>query len=77
MDLSNYIFAAPEMVLIGLICVVLVADLFVEDHNRHITFLLALASLAVTMATLLGTAPADPVFVFSKKSRPMTSEFNI
>ena len=65
MDLSNYVYAAPEMVLIGLICVVLVADLFVEDHNRHITFLLALASLAVTLGVLLGTAPADAVYVFS------------
>ena len=65
MDLSNYVYAAPEMVLLGLICVVLVVDLFVEDHNRHITFLAALAAIVATIATLLGTAPAETTLVFS------------
>ena len=33
MDMHNYLFAAPEMVLLGLICAVLLADLFVEDDR--------------------------------------------
>jgi len=65
MELSNYVFAAPEMVLTGLICVVLIADLFIDENNRGITFLLALVSLAVTFIVLLGSAPPREVLVFS------------
>ena len=65
MDMHNYIFAAPEMVLLGLICVVLLADLFVEDDRRIVTFWLTIASLAVTAVTILATGPAERVLVFS------------
>jgi NADH-quinone oxidoreductase subunit N len=65
MDLSNFVYAAPEMVLLGLICVVLVVDLFVEDHNRHVTFLASLATIFATVATLLATAPAETTLIFS------------
>jgi NADH-quinone oxidoreductase subunit N len=65
MDLSAYIYAAPEMTLLGLICVVLVADLFVDNEHRKATFWMALASLGITLSTLLATAPEAPTMVFS------------
>ncbi|MEM8683068.1 MAG: NADH-quinone oxidoreductase subunit NuoN [Pseudomonadota bacterium] len=65
MELTNYIYAAPEMVLLGLICVVLLADLFVDDERRIVTFWLAMASLAVTLGTLFATAPDARMLVFS------------
>ncbi len=65
MDLSAYIYAAPEMTLLGLICVVLVADLFVDNEHRMATFWMAMASLGVTLWVLLSTAPEAPVMVFS------------
>ena len=65
MDLSNYNFAAPEMVLLGLISVILVADLYVDDDKRFITYWMAIASLVATLLTLLATAPADRTVVFS------------
>ena len=34
MDVMNFITAAPEMTLLGMICVVLIADLFVDDGRR-------------------------------------------
>ena len=34
MNLTDYIAAAPEMTLLGLICVVMIADLFVDDEDR-------------------------------------------
>jgi hypothetical protein len=49
MDLTQYIVAAPEMTLLGLICIVLVADLFIEQERRIITFWMALASLGATL----------------------------
>ena len=56
MDLSAYIYAAPEMTLLGLICVVLVADLFVDNEHRKATFWMAMASLGITLWTLVSTA---------------------
>ena len=57
MKLIDYITAAPEMTLLGLICVVMIADLFVEDENRAATFWLSMLSLVVTAAVLYFTAP--------------------
>jgi NADH-quinone oxidoreductase subunit N len=43
----------------------LIADLFVDDERRHITFWLAIASLALTIWTLVATAPDARVLTFS------------
>ena len=65
MDLTSYIAAAPEMTLLGLICVVLVADLFVDKEHRILTFWMTLVSLGITLWVLLGTAPETRTLVFS------------
>ena len=64
MNLTDYIAAAPEMTLLGLICAVMIADLFVEDDNRAVTFWLSMASLAITALALYMTAGADRHIVF-------------
>ena len=64
MVLTDYISAAPEMTLLGLICIVLVADLFVDDDNRMVTYWLSILSLAITMWTLLSTAPLERIVLF-------------
>ena len=60
-----YWVAAPEIVLLALICVVLIADLFVDDDRRIITYWLAMASLAVTLLTILGTNPGGTEITFN------------
>jgi NADH-quinone oxidoreductase subunit N len=65
MTLADYISAAPEMTLLGLLCVVLVADLFIDDEHRNRTFWLSMVSLAITMWVLLSTAPLERTVVFS------------
>jgi len=65
MTLMDYISAAPEMTLLGLICVVLIADLFVDDEHRVLTFWMSIAALAITMWTLLTTAPTERVVLFT------------
>ena len=65
MDLTSYIAAAPEMTVLGLICVVLVADLFVDKEHRILTFWMTLVSLGITLWVLLGTAPETRTLVFS------------
>jgi NADH-quinone oxidoreductase subunit N len=65
MDISTYISALPEIVLLGLICVVLIADLFVDDEHRVATFWMTMVALGVTVWTLLATTPEVRTLVFS------------
>ena len=51
--------ALPEIFLLGMICVVIVADLFVDDQNRIITYLLAQASLLGTAVLTATYARVD------------------
>ena len=53
------------MTLLGLICAVLIADLFIDDENRAVTFWLTMLSLVVTGAVIVATAPETRVVVFS------------
>ena len=64
MNLTDYLAAAPEMTLLGLICVVLIADLFISNERRVLTFWISLAALAVTMYTSAATAPTGRIIVF-------------
>ena len=52
------------MTLLGLICVVLVADLFVDDENRVKTFWLSMLALFITAVVLYATAPVSRVVLF-------------
>lgn len=64
MTFADFIAAAPEMSLLGLICIVLIADLFIEDDRRVVTFWLSIGSLAITLWALLATAPVGRVVIF-------------
>ena len=65
MNLMDYLVAAPEMTLLGLLCGVLVADLFIDDENRMLTFWITMLCLAGTMAVLVWTMPAARTVIFS------------
>ena len=56
--------ASPEISLLILICVVLVVDLFVKDERRSTTFWLTIASLVVTAAMVIASAPESRVLIF-------------
>ncbi|MEL7311505.1 MAG: NADH-quinone oxidoreductase subunit NuoN [Pseudomonadota bacterium] len=64
-EIPNFGPALPEMVLLGLISIVLIADLFVSDERRIITFALSMASLAIVMVCTLYAAPGERVETFS------------
>ncbi len=64
MNYTDLIAAAPEMTLLGLICVVLIADLFIDDENRIVTFWFTMISLAVTAIVLYSTAPEARIVIF-------------
>lgn len=65
MNAMDYLVAAPEMTLLGLLCVVLLTDLFIDDENRMRTFWITMLALAVTLAVLVWTAPAARTVIFS------------
>ena len=55
----------PEMTLLGLICAVLIADLFIKDDQRIITFWLSIAALIITAGSIVVTEPESRTVVFS------------
>jgi len=64
MNFHDLLPAAPEITLLSLICVVLVADLFVNDEQRVVTFWLSIVALIVTAASLVLTAPEARTVLF-------------
>ncbi|HZD52087.1 MAG TPA: NADH-quinone oxidoreductase subunit NuoN [Woeseiaceae bacterium] len=64
MSWTDLMPAAPEAVLLALICAVLVADLFVDDARRAITYWLSIGALAVTAIVLIATAPDARTLLF-------------
>jgi NADH-quinone oxidoreductase subunit N len=57
--------AYPELFLLVMACVILVADLFVSDDNRIITYALTQLALAGCFVLTYFTAAVDPVYTFS------------
>jgi NADH-quinone oxidoreductase subunit N len=57
--------AYPEIFLLGAVCVILVADLFVTDANRVVTYVLTQAALSGTVVLTWLTAAREPVYTFS------------
>ena len=56
--------ASPEITLLILLCVVLVADLFIRDEHRVVTVWLAIGSMAITAWATLASAPAARTLLF-------------
>ncbi|HEX2139030.1 MAG TPA: NADH-quinone oxidoreductase subunit NuoN [Woeseiaceae bacterium] len=65
MNWTDIMPATPEIALLSLICGVLVADLFVDENRRVVTYWLSLASLAIVGVLLVATAPESPTLVFA------------
>lgn len=57
--------ALPEMVLLGLICVVLIADLFITDERRVITYWISMAAIVVVIGAVLISQPLSRQVTFS------------
>lgn len=64
MTLPDFLPVLPEIVLMTMACVVLVADLFVSERNRILTFILAQVSLVLTLAAILFVRPEERLVMF-------------
>jgi NADH-quinone oxidoreductase subunit N len=58
--------AYPELFLLGMICVILVVDLFVSDDNRIVTYALTQAALAGCIVITYATHTIEPTYTFSR-----------
>ena len=56
--------ALPEIVLLGMMCLVLVVDLFLPQEKRGFTLFLAVATLLLTITAVVMVAPAGSVSTF-------------
>ena len=56
--------ALPEMVMLGMTCLVLVVDLFLPQEKRGFTLLLSVATLALTIGAVIVVAPVTEVSSF-------------
>jgi len=63
--LADYFAALPEMVLLGMTCCILVLDLFLKDHQRNATYLLAQFTLLACAVLTVFTVQGRPVFAFN------------
>lgn len=64
-EMPNIIPAIPEVFLLGMICTILVIDLFLSDRSRIITYLLAQLALLGTLFLTLNSMSTETVLTFS------------
>lgn len=60
----NLIPAIPEMVMLGMTCLVLLVDLFLPQGKRGFTLFLTVFTLLLTAAAVIAVAPVDSVSTF-------------
>ncbi|MDP3714856.1 MAG: NADH-quinone oxidoreductase subunit N, partial [Burkholderiales bacterium] len=57
--------AYPELFLLVMACIILIADLFISDDNRIVTYSLTQATLASCALLTFFTGNAEPIYTFS------------
>lgn len=62
---NDFIRIVPELFLLGMICTVLVIDVFLKDSQRNVTYWLTQFTLAVTAALVLIFDPGTRVVAFA------------
>jgi len=64
-QVPNFLPALPEIFLLSMACVILIADLFISDKNRVLTYMLSLATLAITGVLTVTMHSNEPVYTFN------------
>ena len=64
-QVPNFVPAIPEIFLLSMACIILIADLFFTDKNRVFTYLLSLLTLAVTAVLTVTLHSTEAVYTFS------------
>jgi NADH-quinone oxidoreductase subunit N len=64
-DMPNFIPAIPELFVLSMACIILIADLYVSDERRVITYLLSLATLVVAAMLTINLHSTETIYTFS------------
>jgi NADH-quinone oxidoreductase subunit N len=64
-QLPNFMPAIPEIFMLSMACVILIADLYVTDRNRVFTYLLSLAALVGTAVLTIAMHTGETVYTFN------------
>src|SRR6185503_593131 len=64
-EIPDFLLAAPEIFMLTMVCVILIADLFLPDHRRVWTYALAQATLVATAAIILVVGGEDVAYTFN------------
>jgi len=64
-EMPDFTPAIPEMFVLGMACFILIADLFISDDKRVITYLLSLATLVVAAMITINLHSTETVYTFS------------
>ncbi len=64
-EIPNFVPALPEIFVLTMACVILMADLFISDRNRVITYFMSLATLVGAAALTIGLSDGERHITFS------------
>lgn len=64
-QIPDFLPAVPEIFLLSMACVILIADLYISDKNRSVTYVLSLLSLAVTALLTISLLAPGTVYTFN------------
>ncbi|WP_455221690.1 NADH-quinone oxidoreductase subunit NuoN [Kaarinaea lacus] len=64
-DMPNFVPAIPELFVLSMACIILIADLYVSDERRVITYLLSLATLVVAAMLTINLHSTETIYTFS------------
>ena len=64
-EMPDFIPAIPELFILSMACIILIADLYISDERRVITYLLSLATLVVAAMLTINLHGTYTVYTFS------------
>ncbi|MCI0504631.1 MAG: NADH-quinone oxidoreductase subunit NuoN [Gammaproteobacteria bacterium] len=64
-EIPDFVPAIPELFILSMACIVLIADLYISDERRVITYLLSLATLVIAALLTINLHDTETVYTFS------------
>ena len=64
-EIPNFVPAVPELFVLSMACVILIADLYISDSRRVLTHLLTLITLVVAALLTINLHSTETVYTFS------------
>ena len=63
-EMPNFVAVIPEIFVLSMACIILIADLYISDDRRVITYLLSLATLVVAAMLTINLHVTEKKYTF-------------